>query len=359
MGDMSKHAVDTSEMKSTSNDDGMDQDRSFVVDRWPDMDALAGLLDEPIKSAGSLPPLNPLRAFEATARHLSVSNAAVELFVTPGAVSRQVRALESHLGTLLFLRGSGKLELTPEGHRFWCDIHSAFAIISHGTARIRDAHASQALNILVSRCFLRQWLLPRLSCFEDAHPDILLKFTVARPSSHFVEDFDLAIKVGNGIWEGARAEELLPIVYTPICSPAYINAHGGAIDSSDLVNHRLICSHRDSHEWSRFLEHVGSPPPARFMEFSGDSLAAFDAAMAGVGIALGRQCLIETELSRGALITPISATMDSKRSYYLLWNRDRRRRAAAFKFSAWLGDQVQMRSGHRSRVGQSTPASAP
>src|SRR3954464_4690501 len=142
-----------------------------------------------------LPPMNALRAFEATARHLSMKEAAVELAVTPGAVSQLVRGLEERLGTRLFLRANRSITLTEAGQAYFVPIRHAFRQIGEATRRLNAMPRAGMLTVSAPPAFAASWLVPRLGRFSDRHPDIELSITTTRRLADFsVEGVDLAIR---------------------------------------------------------------------------------------------------------------------------------------------------------------------
>jgi LysR family glycine cleavage system transcriptional activator len=175
--------------------------------------------------ARRLPPLSSLPVFEAAARRMSFLHAADELGVTPGAVSRQIQNLESHLGTPLFRRANRTVELTAAGHAYMQEIQSALEKISTATERARTPGRRRPLAICAYPSFAIRWLIPRWRSFHDQHPEIDIQLTTSLDSVDFSRDpFDAAVMVGNGRWQGLgpglASVKLCPITVFPICSPA-------------------------------------------------------------------------------------------------------------------------------------------
>src|ERR1700738_3727815 len=157
----------------------------------------------------SLPPLNAIKAFEAAGRLENFSKAAVELNVTPGAISRQIKNLEQHLGVDLFARVGNEVRITAAGRLYLGYVNEAFAKLDGGTRAISVDHAGQPLHIWGSRFFIRLWLLPRLPDFHLQFPDQEVLITTVRPDEPLPSEVDVAIMLGNGHWNSMRTDLLL------------------------------------------------------------------------------------------------------------------------------------------------------
>src|SRR5258708_10627694 len=169
----------------------------------------------------SLPPLNAIKAFEAAGRLENFSKAAAELNVTPGAISRQIKNLEQHLGVDLFARVGNEVRITAAGGLYLGYVNEAFAKLEGGTRAISVDHAGQPLHIWGSRFFIRLWLLPRLPDFHLQFPDQEVLITTVRPDEPLPSEFDVAIMLGKGRWNSMRTDLLLrrgrmPGVHPPL-----------------------------------------------------------------------------------------------------------------------------------------------
>jgi LysR family glycine cleavage system transcriptional activator len=183
-----------------------------------------------------LPPLLSLRAFEAAAAHLSLQRAAVELSVTPSAISHQVRALEDTLGQPLFRRLTRQLALTPAGQRLFDDLRMGFDALEAGIDRLRRPAASQSVTLTTNTAFAARWVLPRMTAFRKACPGIELRLHAGDTLVDLARgDADIAVRSGNGNWPGLVSSELMPERYAPLCSPML-----GLRRKSDLPKHQLI-----------------------------------------------------------------------------------------------------------------------
>ena len=174
--------------------------------------------------AARLPPLNALRAFEASARHLSFTRAADELFVTQAAISHQIKSLEEHLGIKLFMRKNRALLLTEEGQSYFLDIKDIFTSILEATEKLLSRGAKGAITLSLPPSFAIHWLVPRLSAFNQLHPDIDVRIKAVDQSDGLLtEDVDVAIYYGRGQWPKVKADKLHTEYLIPVCSPLIFN----------------------------------------------------------------------------------------------------------------------------------------
>lgn len=193
--------------------------------RWILPAATASLPAKPGAVTMKLPPLNPLRAFEAAARHGSLILAAEELCVTPGAISRQVKALEEHFGFPLFVRVHNGIEVTPEARGLQRSLHAAFLLIEKSTKDLVGTKRDGPINIWCSRLFMRHWLVPRLAAFQDAHPDREVNLFGGRSVEPLPSNIDVAIRWGADDFAPWPSHYLMGSNLIPVCSPAYLAAH--------------------------------------------------------------------------------------------------------------------------------------
>src|SRR6478736_3771447 len=228
-------------------------------------------------------PLNALRAFEASARHLSFTKAGLELFVSQGAISHQVKALEDQLGVQLFRRLPRGLALTDEGLALVPSVRDSFDRIGATLVRFSDGRSREAMTIGVVGTFALGWLLPRLPDFLLRHPEIDLRlFTNNNRVDLAGEGLDLAIRFGDGAWHGTHAEPILDAPLTPLCAPAIAaRVH----EPADLARETLLRSYR-ADEWQRWFTAAGATcPPLRGPVFdSSPIIASASAAGRGVGL---------------------------------------------------------------------------
>ena len=288
-------------------------------------------------------PLNALRAFDAAARHLNFTRAAIELCVSQGAVSHQVAQLERRLGTRLFHRLPRGLALTDEGQALVPVVADAFDRVAATLDQYADGRFREALKVGVVGTFATGWLLPRLGAFARAHPGIDLRISTNNNRVDLAgEALDFAIRFGDGAWHGTHADPLLAAPLTPLCAPA---CAARLQSPADLIPERLLRSYRTD-EWVRWFAAVGvSPPVLRGPMFDSSALMA-TAAAAGQGIALAPPAMFTRELAAEILVQPFAITVDAGR-YWLTRLMSRPESDAMARFRGWLTDEIAADAGVR------------
>lgn len=277
-------------------------------------------------------PLNALRAFEAAARHLNFTRAAIELCVSQGAVSQQVAQLERKLGTRLFHRLPRGLSLTDDGQALVPVLAEAFDRVGATLDLYAEGRFHEALNIGVVGTFATGWLLERLDGFANAHPHIDLRISINNNRVDLAgEALDYAIRFGDGAWHGTHAEPLLEAPLTPLCSPA-LSARLQA--PADLARERLLRSYR-AHEWARWFEAAGAAPPVLRGPMFDSSALMVTAAVAGLGVALAPSAMFTREMTTERLVQPFAIEIDAGR-YWLTRLLSRAESGAMRTFRDWL-----------------------
>lgn len=282
-------------------------------------------------------PLNALRAFEAAARHLNFTRAAIELCVSQGAVSHQVAQLERRLGTRLFHRLPRGLALTDEGHALVPVVADAFDRVAATLDQYADGRFREALKVGVVGTFATGWLLPRLDRFGRAHPAIDLRISTNNNRVDIAgEALDYAIRFGDGAWHGTHAEPLLAAPMAPVCAPAIA---ARVKTPADLVHERLLRSYR-ADEWALWFGAAGVPAPVlRGPVFDSSALMA-SAAAAGLGVALAPPSMFARELAAETLVQPFAITIDAGR-YWLTRLMSRGESDAMQRFRDWLVTEIE------------------
>ena len=321
-----------------------------------------------------LPPLHALRAFEVAARHLSFKRAATELHVTPGAVSHQVKLLESMLGVPLFRRLTRALELTPEGQLLLPKLSEGIATLHAAFEQLRQREQACALNVIAPPNFASRWLIPRLNGFTSAHPDLALHLAsrqsmidgrdgvemVQRTNEGLDDAPVVSIRFGKGNYPGAHVEEVFAAEYVPVCSPRLLRGAHPLRKPQDLRAHTLI--HDDTvleetarPNWSDWLEAVGvdGVDAARGPHFSDASLA-IEAAIEGMGVALAVKPLLATEIEAGRLAVPFDIVAPANWAYFLVAPEADAERPPVAAFRRWLLAEA----GHAKAAPVVTPGSA-
>jgi LysR family transcriptional regulator of beta-lactamase len=281
-------------------------------------------------------PLNALRAFDAAARHLNFTRAAIELCVSQGAVSHQVAQLERRLGTRLFHRLPRGLALTDEGQALVPVVADAFDRVAATLDQYADGRFRETLKVGVVGTFATGWLLPRLDAFARAHPAIDLRISTNNNRVDLAgEALDYAIRFGDGAWHGTHAEPLLAAPLAPLCTAAIaIRLKAPA----DLIPERLLRSYR-ADEWALWFAAAGVPPPVlRGPMFDSSALMAA-AAAAGQGIALAPPAMFTRELAAETLVQPFALTIDAGR-YWLTRLMSRTESDSMARFRGWLTREI-------------------
>ena len=277
-------------------------------------------------------PLNALRACEAAARHLNFTRAALELCVSQAALSHQIRGLEDRLQVSLFHRLPRGVALTDEGAALYPVLTESFDRMAIALDRFTGGRFREVLTVGVVGTFATGWLLPRLPDFEAAHPDIELRVQTHNNRIDLAgEGLDLAIRFGDGDWQGQDCTPIVDTLFAPLCAPAVARK---LRNPRDLGNVPLLRSYRND-EWPRWLQQADvSGVEARGAVFD-SSLTLASAAAAGAGVALLPLRMFEQDLAEGRLLQPFAQTLSLGR-YWLTRLRSRQEREPLRRFRLWL-----------------------
>ncbi len=279
-------------------------------------------------------PLNGLRAFEASARHLSFTRAAIELCVTQAAVSQQVKGLEKRLGVALFQRLPRGLKITAEGEALLPTVTSSFDQMATTLDRIEAGQVRELLFLGVVGTFAVGWLLPRLQAFQKQHPFIDVRVSTNNNRVDMAaEGLDFAIRFGQGSWHGTDAFRLFEAPLSPLCTPKLAET---LKTPADLMETTLLRSYR-ADEWSNWFAAAGITPAAQVnagIVFD-TSLGMMEAALQGLGVALAPPSMFSRHLASGAIIQPFPVTI-SLGSYWLTRLQSKPPTPAMQAFSDWM-----------------------
>lgn len=302
-----------------------------------------------------LPPLAALRAFEAAARRLNFRQAAQELFVTPGAISQQIRLLEEHVGTPLFQREGRGVTLTEAGAAALPALRLGFEKLAEAARAMRQPQRRCRATVSVPPSFAAKWLVPRLERFNQAHPDVEIWVTADMALVDFASaDVDLAIRYGAGAYPSLTITRLLEETALPVCAPALLEA-APILRPSDLANHTLLhdsgpSAHDGAPDWSMWLKAHGAleVDGTRGPRFNQASLV-IESAVAGRGVALAKRALAEADLSARRLIAPFAdGAAPLAYGYHLVWPQGRVFTPPQRCFIDWLLAEAQ--SSERARA---------
>lgn len=288
-----------------------------------------------------LPPLTSLRAFEAAGRHLSFTKAAAELTVTQAAISHQVKALEEHLDVPLFLRLHRQLELTRAGKILLPVVRDAFSRIGDSVAKLKQEAVSGSLTVRLAPSFAAKWLSPRLDDFRRKHPQINLSLTLANEPADFRrQSIDIAVTYGKGDWRGVVAERILSIDFFPVCSPALLQDDKPLSEPDDLKNFILLHD-TDYESWSNWLKLAGAENvDAQRGTVVDDTNVLIQAAIDGLGVALGSTQFVADQIESGKLVRPFDTTLHNDYAYYVVCPRQHLKRTEVAQFKSWLMEQT-------------------
>ena len=283
------------------------------------------------------PPLNSLRAFEAAARLESFSTAAIELHVTHGAVSKQIKQLEDWLGMPLFERRSGRVRLNDAGWRYLVQVQDGLDLISNATASLLQPNRQRRLHINATPTFASHWLLPRLASFRQLQPELALHLVTSdRDISRLEAPFDIAIRRGPGDWPGHIAKPFLKEWELPMLSPALIQSVP-LVTPQDLSQHTLLHADARANAWPRWLTLAGVPglKPASGLHFDRFSMA-LQAACEGLGVVLGPLPMAQHLIARGLLVSPWRSPMVPVRDHCWIVPRSSNNDPTVATFCQWL-----------------------
>ena len=296
------------------------------------------------ESTCRLPPLTALRAFEAASRHMSFAKAAEELFVTPAALSYQIKSLEEHLGQPLFRRLNRAVELTEAGRALRPGVAEGFEALIQAVRNLERLSASNVLTVTAGPGFTAKWLAPRFFRFAEAHPGIELRFVASLKIMDFDRDrIDAAIRFGSGsIAKGSYSETLADDWVMPVCTPGLTATLG---TPADLARQTLI--HDDSlvfmdpcPDWPMWLKLAAVEADGRRGPRFSNADHAVDAAQDGGGVVLARASLVERDLVASRLVAPFRLGIDTSGQFRFVCPAERETSPLIETFLDWLRSEM-------------------
>jgi LysR family transcriptional regulator, glycine cleavage system transcriptional activator len=286
-----------------------------------------------------LPSLNALAAFEAAARHRSLTKAAEELNVTTGAVSKQVRMLEDELGNPLFLRRHRALELTREGETMAAALHESFEKISSTFRQVAASGGHASVTIGSTMAMANLWLMPRMGAFWSAHQDIVVDHVISdHPRGLDRPDVDLRIRYGDGDWPDEHSALLYEDRIFAVASPAFIREHPVRAPN-DLARLQLLSVEGMDWTWTTwadFLREAGQPERRLNVRRFNSYVIALQAALSGQGIALGWASLVSPLIETGALVQVTESEIPAPQACFVTWSARRPLSRPALVLKSWL-----------------------
>jgi LysR family glycine cleavage system transcriptional activator len=292
-------------------------------------------------------PLNALRAFEASARHLSFVEAAEELSVTPAAVSHQVKKLEEFLGFPLFRRRTRGLLLVESGQSLLSELSDVFLQLDKAMERVIDHDSRGTLTLSVAPTFAVMWLIPRLQKFYALHPEIDVRIATGLGLIDFQrDDYDAVIRLGNGNWPGLETIKIFDESVTPMCSPRLLEGSSVLDTPDDLRNHVLLHNHSMDYDpeaptWETWLKAAGAcgVDASRGTHFSLPD-HGLQAAIDGAGVVLGWRTLSAPDVAAGRVVAPFDLNMSLRNSFYLCYPEAHGQRKHIVVLRDWLKKEI-------------------
>ncbi len=277
-------------------------------------------------------PLNALKAFEASARHLSFTRAAIELAVTQAAVSHQVKSLEERLGSTLFRRLPRGLALTDEGQALLPALRDSFDRIAGVLEQFEDGHLREVLNVGVVGTFAVGWLIERLPEFRLAYPFVDLRLSTNNNRVDIAaEGLDFAIRFGDGAWHSTEAERLFTAPLSVLCIPEIADR---LKEPNDLHGETLLRSYR-ADEWPSWFAAAGIAAPAVKGPVFDSSRTMVEAAILGAGVALAPPLMFQRQLAAGVIEQPFEIFV-THGCYWLTWLKSSTLTPAMRSFQNWI-----------------------
>lgn len=295
-----------------------------------------------------LPSITSLRAFEAAARHLSFTRAATELDMTQGAVSQHIKNLEELVGVKLFARERKTIQLTEAGEEYLVSARSVITELLVATDRAIERQRSDILTVACLGSYLIKCLIPNLRSFIKEHPGIGVRLrTLERvvPTSTVTSDCDVSIQYGQSRdWPHSIAHQIGTEEIFPVCAPFLLKESGGLRKPSDLARHTVIRTAsplilRD--DWPIWLDQAGISNLKFTAEITCDRLyPLFQAAIEGLGVAMGRSAVVKNDVARGNLVEPFKIRFPSTFGYHLVISRERAKLPKVKAFRDWVLDSL-------------------
>ncbi|SFM34076.1 LysR substrate-binding domain-containing protein [Marinobacter zhejiangensis] len=289
-----------------------------------------------------LPPLNWLRSFEATARHLNFTQAAGELNLTQAAISQQVKGLETQLGTMLFKRLPRGLELTDAGKAYLPVVHECIRRLATATDEIFGQGKARLLTVCSNLVFFTNWLAPRLHRFRERYPEIGIRFTSNIWQEEDGKEADMEIRYGKGTWPGLEADRLSWDELFPVCSPVLAGGVAPPETPEALSDYTLLHVIGYEEGWGYWLDQAGFSHVKACQEMQFDTLiSALEVARQGGGIALGRTSLVREMIGKGELIAPFDFPVATSEAFHLVRPAFKYIHPHAETFRSWIIEEAE------------------
>ncbi|MEH6578076.1 MAG: transcriptional regulator GcvA [Amphritea sp.] len=294
-----------------------------------------------------MPPLNALKAFEAAARHLSFTKASEELSVTQAAISHQVRTLEEYFGITMFNRTHQRLTLTEAGRAYLPKLTQAFDLVAEGYKDLHKEKQFSILNIKAPSSFSVQWLVPRLTQFQQKNPHVDIRLSAQdNDFDFFPEAFDIEIRYLLGDNDDPNGTLLFREEIFPVCSPELLNGDNPLREPADLARQTLLHINFYPEDWEMWLQQAGVSDIdyERGHRFD-QSVLTLKAAVQGLGVAMGRTPIVNQKIASGSLVEPFKDRLISKGGYWLTIKTDLESRKHVEEFRNWILEESSLEQG--------------
>jgi len=301
----------------------------------------------------SLPSLSALAAFEAAARHLSLTKAAEELNVTTGAVSRSVRTLEEEVGSPLFVRRHRAVELTREGETLAAGLRESFERMATAFRQVKSFGRQANVTVGSTMAMAHLWLMPRMGAFWNSNPDIVVDHVISdHPHGLDRPDVDLRIRYGDGDWPDEQSAKLYDDRIFPVASPAFAKAYA-ASSVAELTKLQLLSVEGIDWTWTtwgEFLAALGQSSRGVDVRRFNSYVIALQAARSGQGVALGWESLVAPLIEAGNLVRVTDAVIAAPQSSFVTWSARRPLSPQAALLRDWLLSLGSLSSAQVSRL---------
>ena len=276
------------------------------------------------KGRKSLPPLDYLLAFHVTGKTGSFTSASKELNISESSISRKVKLLEQHYGIQLFNRGHRSITITSEGFELLSSVSEALDILKEASSRLVEKETSSSITLATTNSVASLWLMPRLNNFQAINPDLNIAIVSSDDDEEcMAASNDLVILRGNGDWYNFQSELLFGETIFPVCSPNFLASNPDVTSKKYIQNMDLIdvaSSHFEWMNWTTWLKNQGmNSPQSNRQTIVNTYPLAIQAAVDGLGVALGWQHLVDRYLETGSLLCPLGDKhVKTSDGYYLL-----------------------------------------
>ena len=296
-----------------------------------------------MRKYNNIPPLRALKAFESSARHLSFTKAADELYVTQAAISHQIKSLEDKMGVKLFDRFNRSLQLTTEGQVYLLSIMVSLEQLEKASRQMANRNAKGILKISLLPSFATKWMAKRIWKFQDKYPDIEVSISAFEGLADFKrEDIDIAIRYGRGHWPDVYCEPLFEERVFPICNRSVYKKLAENPEPEILLEHRLHHDDFSTEDWSMWFKEAGITveEPIKGTRFS-HTVMMLESIESSKGFALGRTPLVIDDLKRKLLYAPFNVSIPSEYTYYFVCPLGAEDSPKIIEFKKWIFKEAQ------------------